>query len=80
MKEKLNIYATDAQGRLLVGIKGRYNCTPRWYKLRYSKRYEEEYVLWRGRRKYLNEMKLVPGPKGGVVKVDERGRTYETER
>jgi hypothetical protein len=58
--EKLKIYA-EQDGKLLVGIKGRYLCKPRWYKLRYTKGEDpKEFVLWKGRRNYTDEMEIAP--------------------
>lgn len=56
-REPLQLYG-EREGEVLVGIKGKYLCKPRWYKLRTTKRGQLEYVVWKGRRVYMSDIKL----------------------
>jgi hypothetical protein len=53
--ESLKLY-DEKDGSVLVGIKGRYLMKPRWYKIRTTKGSQEEYIQWKGKRVYMNEI------------------------
>lgn len=55
--ESLKLY-DEKNGKVLVGIKGRYLMKPRWYKINTTKGSQEEFINWKGKRVYMSEVAI----------------------